>query len=226
MHQYDRSGGLHWSGPLSAFARFDAAETATSCEWVRSLLMPAASPSSGKPAPALPGRPGWIRDVAYLDDQVLDHLASAAAANAWRDDNRCLLPANTYRIAARAITDLSASVPEDGRAGQVVLCALPAWKLEALWDVLLVLRRTAAGDPDTDMVRELLEDLGNKLFTPARTVEHFTTDLERVVAVLMLDLPDVKVVATAVVLNEQRGETIARAYRRITAAWTAAGVPT
>ncbi|MFJ8478411.1 hypothetical protein [Kitasatospora sp. NPDC094011] len=136
----------------------------------------------------LPGRPDWIRDVVYLDGRVLDYLAAAAAANArWDDDNRHLLPAGTYRIAAQAITDLAA-VPDDGRAGRMLLLyALPAWKLEALWDVLLVLRRTVAGDPDTDAVRELLEDLGNELFTPPRTVRRFTADLERVVAVLTLD---------------------------------------
>ncbi|MGW7444954.1 hypothetical protein [Kitasatospora sp. NPDC054795] len=172
-----------------------------------------------------PGRPGWIRDVVYLDDQVLDYLAVAAAANAWRDDGaRYLLPADTYRIAAQAITALARAVPEDAGPGRVVLYALPAWKLEALWDVLLVLRRTVAGDPDTDVVRELLEDLGDHLFTPAHTVERFTADLERVVAVLMLDLPAVKVVATAVVLGEERDEAVVDAYRQITAAWTEAGV--
>ncbi|MFE4356080.1 hypothetical protein [Kitasatospora sp. NPDC056800] len=161
--------------------------------------------------------------MAYLDDQVLDYLASAAEANAWRDDNRYLLPADTYRTAAMTITALADAVPEDGSAGQVVLYALPAWKLEALWDVLLVLRRTAAGDPDTDVVRELLEDLGGALFTPPRTVQRFTADLEKVVAVLTLDLPAVKVVATAVVLDAERDEAVVEAYRRITTAWTAAG---
>ncbi|MFD4400017.1 hypothetical protein [Kitasatospora sp. NPDC058397] len=105
-----------------------------------------------------------------------------------------------------------------------MLYALPAWKLEALWDVLLVLRRTVAGDPDTDAVRELLEDLGNELFTPPRTVERFTADLEKTVSVLMLDLPDIQVVATAVVLDQARDEAVVNAYRRITTAWAAAGV--
>ncbi|GAA2276657.1 hypothetical protein GCM10010430_73200 [Kitasatospora cystarginea] len=80
----------------------------------------------------LPGRPGWIRDVVYLDDQVLDHLASVAAANVWRDDDRYLLPVDTYQIAAMTITALAGAVPENGRAGQVVLHTLPAWKLEVM----------------------------------------------------------------------------------------------
>ncbi|MFF3001851.1 hypothetical protein ACFVTF_03460 [Kitasatospora sp. NPDC057940] len=80
---------------------------------------------------------------------------------------------------SEAITPLLvAQESEDGRAGQVVLYTLPAWKLEALWDVLLVLRRTAADDPETGAVRELLEALGNGLFTPPRTVERLTADLE------------------------------------------------
>ncbi|MFJ7280227.1 hypothetical protein [Kitasatospora sp. NPDC098663] len=105
-----------------------------------------------------------------------------------------------------------------------MLYALPAWKLEALWDVLLVLRRMVAGDPDTDVVRELLELLCADLVTPARTVEQITADLEKVVAVLMLELPAVKAVATAVALDEERDEAVIDAYRQITAAWTAAGV--
>ncbi|MBT1184917.1 hypothetical protein HET69_12995 [Streptomyces sp. CJ_13] len=172
----------------------------------------------------LPGRPEWIKDVAYLNNKVLTILASAAEANAYRDDNRYLLPADTYRTAGMTIAALAESVPTDGRAGQVVLYTLPAWKLEALWNVLLVLRRTLADGPDTDVVRELLENLGFDLFTPPRTVERFASDLEKVVSVLTLDLPAVKVVATAVALDEERDEAVVDAYRQITAAWTAAGI--
>ncbi|MFE7528017.1 hypothetical protein ACFU7Y_20205 [Kitasatospora sp. NPDC057542] len=172
----------------------------------------------------LPGRPGWIRDVAYLGDEVLESLAVATAASAYRDDNRYLLPAGTYRTAGLVVEALAGVVPGDGGPGQVVLYALPAWKLEALWDVLLVLRRTAAGDPETDVVRETLDILCGHPFMPARTVQQIAADLEKVVSVLTLDLPAVTVVATAVVLGEERGEAVVDAYRAITAAWTAAGV--
>lgn len=172
----------------------------------------------------LPGRPEWIHDVAYLNDRVLEILASAAAANAFRDDNRYLLPYDTYRTAGLTIASLAEAVPEDGGAGQVVLCPLPAWKLEKLWDVLLVLRRTVAGDPDTDVVRDLLDDLVTYGVAPARTVEQVADDMERVLAVLMLDLPAIKVVATAVALEQERDQGVIDAYQQITAAWTAAGV--
>ncbi|WP_406192070.1 hypothetical protein OH807_00230 [Kitasatospora sp. NBC_01560] len=151
-------------------------------------------------------------------------LAVAVAANAYRDDDRYLLTADTYRTAALVVETLAESVPENGGAGQVVLYTVPAWKLEALWDVLLVLRRTVAGDPGTDVVRELLELLCAGMVTPARRVERIAADLEKVVAVLMLQLPAVAVVATAAVLGEERGEAVLDAYRRITAAWTEAGV--
>ncbi|MFF3068817.1 hypothetical protein [Kitasatospora sp. NPDC057936] len=163
--------------------------------------------------------------MAYLGDEVLGMLASVTAANAYRGDNRYLLPADTYRTAGLVVETLAGAVPGDGREGQAVVYTLPAWKLEALWDVLLVLRRTAAGDPDTDVVRETLEVvLGTHVFTPARTVERVAADLEKVAAVLMLDLPAVTVVATAVVLGEERGEAVVDAYREITAAWAEAGV--
>ncbi|MGW4380915.1 hypothetical protein [Kitasatospora sp. NPDC004531] len=163
--------------------------------------------------------------MAYLGGEVLGMLASVTAVNAYRGDNGYLLPADTYRTAGLVVETLAEAVPGDGREGQVVLCTLPAWKLEALWDVLLVLRRTVAGDPDTDVVREALEVvLGTHIFTSARTVELVAADLEKVVAVLMLDLPAVKVVATAVVLGEERGEAVVDAYRQLTAAWTEAGV--
>ncbi|MFC1431372.1 hypothetical protein ACEZDB_12025 [Streptacidiphilus sp. N1-3] len=174
----------------------------------------------------LPGRPEWIQDAAYLGDEgVLDFLACAAAADsAHQDDSGYLLPAGTYRTAALTIASLAAAVPKDGCAGQVVLCPMPAWKLETLWDVLLVLRRTVAGDPDTDVVRDLLDDLVTYEVVPARTVEQVADDLERVLAVLMLDLPATKVVATAVALDRERDQGVIDAYRQITAAWTAAGV--
>lgn len=173
----------------------------------------------------LPGRPEWIRDVAYLSEQVLEILACAAEANtAYRGDNRYLLPADTYLTGAATIAMLAEAVPEDGDTGQVVLCPLPAWKLDKLWDVLLVLGRTVAGDPDTDVVRDLLEDLVADEVAPAGTVEQVADDLERILAVLMLDLPAIKVVATAVALDRERGQGVIDAYQQITAAWTAAGV--
>uniref|UniRef100_UPI003A8490A5 hypothetical protein n=1 Tax=Kitasatospora sp. SC0581 TaxID=3394360 RepID=UPI003A8490A5 len=55
---------------------------------------------------------------------MLDYLAVAAAANAWRDDGRYLLPADTYRVAAQAITDLAVAVHRrPGRAPSG--CLLP-----------------------------------------------------------------------------------------------------
>ncbi|MGW7446626.1 hypothetical protein [Kitasatospora sp. NPDC054795] len=73
----------------------------------------------------LPARPGWIRDVAYLGDQVLEYLATAAATNAHHDDNRYLL-----LTAGLTIEALAEAVPEGG-AGQAVVyipCPPGAWR--------------------------------------------------------------------------------------------------
>ncbi len=114
----------------------------------------------------------------------------------------------------------------------MALYTVPVWKLEALWDVLLVLRRAVAGDPDTDVVRGLLELLCADVVAAARTVGRVVADLEKVAAVLVLELPEVKAVelpevkavAAAVVLGEEQGDAAVDAYRRIAAAWTDAGV--
>ncbi|WP_035876109.1 hypothetical protein [Kitasatospora cheerisanensis] len=155
---------------------------------------------------------------------MLAAAAAAAAANAYRDDGRFLLTADACRAAGLLVETPAGAVPEDGGAGQVVLYTVPVWKLEALWDVLLVLRRAVAGDPDTDVVRGLLELLCADVVAAARTVGRVVADLEKVAAVLVLELPEVKAVATAVVLGEERGDAAVDAYRRITAAWTDAGV--
>lgn len=74
-----------------------------------------------------------------------------------------------------------------------------------------------------DAVCGLLEDLGTALSSPARSVERFTADLERVLAVLMLGLSEVRTLATAAALRTGCARPAAEAYRRVTVC-TAAGI--
>ncbi|MFD7499010.1 hypothetical protein ACFV8T_43235 [Streptomyces sp. NPDC059832] len=75
MHQYDRSGGRQASGPLSAFALFEAAETATSWLWVRSLAKALRLSVVQVPTPDLqlaangPARPASARPTAASVDR-------------------------------------------------------------------------------------------------------------------------------------------------------------
>ncbi|GGU51697.1 hypothetical protein GCM10010289_85080 [Streptomyces violascens] len=52
MHQYDLSGGFHWSGVWSPLERLEAAETVMSWEWVRSLAKALRLAVSHRSAPA------------------------------------------------------------------------------------------------------------------------------------------------------------------------------
>ncbi|WP_112492383.1 hypothetical protein [Streptomyces bacillaris] len=79
------------------------------------------------------------------------------------------------------------------------LLALPAWELEHLWGVLQVLRRVRAGDPQTGELYELRQELEQGPL-PC-TVDQCLVDLQRVVAVLILDIPAVRTLATSLALG-------------------------
>ncbi|WP_441248294.1 hypothetical protein [Kitasatospora sp. McL0602] len=81
---------------------------------------------------------------------------------------------------------------------RVYLHALPDWLLDALLDVLDMLRRARVDEPGTWELRELLVMLGETLTYPkVRTPEGMVADLERIAAVLALDIPAARVLATA-----------------------------
>ncbi|MFF7023079.1 hypothetical protein ACFY97_19000 [Streptomyces klenkii] len=168
----------------------------------------------------LPSDPSWIQDVRYLDGNVLATIADVASAS---EGGLYVLPADTYQAAAGLIGGLAAKLPTTAD-DRLYGLALPEWELEALWDVLLAFRRADAGEPETAALRELIEDLGAHCCEPARTVGELTWDLGRVAAVLMLDIPAVKTVATALALDAPRDEAFRQAYEQISAAWRAAGV--
>ncbi|MEN8651588.1 hypothetical protein ABCR94_13375 [Streptomyces sp. 21So2-11] len=135
-----------------------------------------------------------------------------------------MLSGDTYWAASGAIGRLAANLPATARDGRVYLLPLPAWELEALWEVLLVFRRAQAGEPETAELLELVQELSGTLFSPSRTAAEFVADLESVVAVLMLDIPAVRTLATALVLDAPRDLAVHEAYAQISAAWEAAGV--
>ncbi|MFB8127555.1 hypothetical protein ACFVG1_35875 [Streptomyces bacillaris] len=105
--------------------------------------------------------------------------------------------------------------------GQLYLLALPAWELEHLWGVLQVLRRVRAGDPQTGELYELRQELEQGPL-PC-TVDQCLVDLQRVVAVLILDIPAVRTLATALALGGPRDAAAHQAYDEVQAAWAALG---
>ncbi|MFD5977797.1 hypothetical protein [Streptomyces bacillaris] len=101
------------------------------------------------------------------------------------------------------------------------LLALPAWELEHLWGVLQVLRRVRAGDPQTGELYELRQELEQGPL-PC-TVDQCLVDLQRVVAVLILDIPAVRTLATTLALGGPRDAAAHQAYNEVQAAWAALG---
>jgi hypothetical protein len=98
--------------------------------------------------------------------------------------------------AASVIGRLAAETeePAEGEGETVRVLFLPGWELDYLWQVLAAFRRAQAGEPEAADLRELLHDLGYGL---DRTVEQITEDLQRVAAMLMLDIPAVRTLAAA-----------------------------
>lgn len=166
----------------------------------------------------LPGDPAWIQEARYLDEDLLSIIAGAAQV---AGDHRYVLPAVSYDVAAGLIGRLADQLPA-APEGRLYLLALPAWELEHLWAVLQVLRRVRAGDPETGELHELLKGLERGPL-PC-TIDQCVADLQRVVAVLTLDTPAVRTLATALALGAPRDAATHQAYDEAEAAWVAAGV--
>ncbi|MET9535331.1 hypothetical protein ABZY02_33035 [Streptomyces sp. NPDC006649] len=172
----------------------------------------------------LPSLPSWIADVRWLDLMLLDQLAGAAEDTI---EDGPPLPDAPYQAAAAAINNLSAALPLDGPPStaqdSVYLKAVPAWEIDALWQVLVVLRQAQAGTPDTAGLRDLLDEIAT-YSSPIRTPDDAITTLERVLAVLLLDIPAVRTLATTLILKNPWNTAAEASAAEIHAAWRAAGI--
>ncbi|MEU4655015.1 hypothetical protein AB0G32_13945 [Streptomyces sp. NPDC023723] len=181
----------------------------------------------------LPGDASWLHEVRYLEE-VLRLIAGAAVVAAGRfDEDRFVLSAGTFEGAAAVIGRLADEMeePADGEEEAITVLFLPPWELDYLWQVLAVIRRAQAGEPAAADLCELLHDLSLGL---GRTVEQITEDLQRVVAMLMLDIPAVHTLATAAAravglpsgcAGPAPDEAAVReALGQVKAGWAAAGV--
>jgi len=91
-----------------------------------------------------------------------------------------------------------------------------------IWAVFQVLRRVQAGDPETGELYELLKDLERGPL-PC-TIDQCVADLQRVVAVLTLDTPAVRRLATTLALGAPHDAATHEAYDEVETVWAAAGV--
>ncbi|MFE9558418.1 hypothetical protein ACFYMW_36300 [Streptomyces sp. NPDC006692] len=170
----------------------------------------------------LPGDPSWIEGAAYLEDLCALLGSAAEVAETEGEMDRHVLPHLTYRIAENAIGRIRADVREGGRP-TVHLVVVPAFELNALRDVLDVLRHARDTEHDATAVMELAEDFG-QCFTPSRTAAAFTADLQRVLTVLTLDIPAGRSIATAFALHHTPGFDFDTAYQQLATAWKTAGI--
>jgi hypothetical protein len=170
----------------------------------------------------LPGDPSWIQEAAYLEDALglLGRATEVATANG--DADRYVLPDLAYRIAQNTLGRIKDEVLAGGRP-TVHLVVVQAFELDALWEVLNVLRRARDGEEGTAEIAELVEGFG-ECFAPSRTAAAFAADLERALMVLTLDIPAVRDIATAFTLDHAPGFDFDAAYEQLLAVWKAAGV--
>ncbi|MFF9585256.1 hypothetical protein [Streptomyces achromogenes] len=110
--------------------------------------------------------------------------------------------------------------------------AVPArMELDYLWQDLAAFRRAQAGEPEAADLRELLGSVEEGL---DRTVEQVTKDVQRVAAMLMLDIPAVRTLAAAALHSPglpsgapgppPDAAALREALDQVRAGWAAAGI--
>ncbi|MFE3152232.1 hypothetical protein ACFXJ6_37245 [Streptomyces sp. NPDC059218] len=179
----------------------------------------------------LPAIPSWLHDVHVLDTLVLPQLADAV-----EDENdtgiAAGLPDAPYRAAADAVNNLSTALPHPppgpasglrDTSDAVFLRAVPAWETEALWRVHIALMQAQDGEPDAAGLGDLLQEVGEDC-NPPQAAADIVGRLNRVLAVLLLDIPAVRTLATALVLSTPQDTHVQTAYEQIHAAWATAGI--
>lgn len=96
----------------------------------------------------LPGDSAWINDARYVQDILASLAAAAAVAHDYGHPEEYVLPHLPFQVAADTIGQIRSDM-SPARHDAVYLMALPAFQLEAQWQVLGVLRsaRDAARTP-------------------------------------------------------------------------------
>lgn len=171
----------------------------------------------------LPGESTWIHDTLGVQEILTSLAAAAAVAHDYGDPEKYVLPHLPYQVAADTIGQIRSDMPP-ARRGAIYLMALPAFQLESLWQVLGVLRRARDADGDAEEILDLVRDYAMRCFLPPRCVDDVIADMERVLAVLSLDIPAVHTVATTLLLKGEHDDNFHAARDNLFAAWRAAGV--
>ncbi|WP_432154820.1 hypothetical protein [Streptomyces tricolor] len=164
----------------------------------------------------LPAGFAWSAD-ARLVGEVLDTVGSAAAVTL--DETRYLVPALTWQIAAEVVGDCATA---DHRPENVRVLLLPAYALDAVWVCHSALVQAADSCGDGAHLAGLLSDyLDGVHSTDLRSL---IDALERVLAVLSLDLPAARTLVSHLALTPGPSPDAQAALAEVLAAWRRAGV--
>ena len=154
---------------------------------------------------------------ARLVGEVLETVGSAAASTL--DDTRYLIPTLTWQIGAEAVGDLAT---DDHRPENLRAASVPAYALEAVWACRAALAEAADRGADGARLADLLADYPDVLHdTDLRGV---VTVLERILAVLTLDLPGTRALVTRLLLQQEVSPDNRAVFDDVLVAWRNAGV--
>ncbi|MGK5631834.1 hypothetical protein [Streptomyces sp. URMC 123] len=165
----------------------------------------------------LPSGLAWNTDARVVGE-VLEIVGAAAAR--CLDDSRYLAPALTWQVAAELVSDCV--VTTDYRPENVRALCLPAFALEAVWACHAALVQAAEGDDDGERLAGLLSyylDGVHGIY-----LRGLIGAVERVLAVLSLDLPAARTLVTHLVLNSKASPESGAARDEVLAAWRRAGI--
>lgn len=172
------------------------------------------SPHTERPA-LLPSASAWNAD-AQLVSEALKTVRSAAAATF--DDTRYLLPTLTWQIAAEVVGDCATT---DHHA-RIRVLTLPAYALDAVWNCHAALVRAVDADDDSERLANLLADYLDGVH--GTNLPGLIDALDRVLAVLTLDLPAARKLVARLLLSPEASPESQADLDEVRAAWNRAGV--
>jgi hypothetical protein len=162
----------------------------------------------------LPSSVAWNAD-ARLVGEVLETVWAAAARDLT--DTRYQLPALTWQIAAEVSADCATT---DYRPEHLRVATLPVYALDAVWACHDALLQAVDSDTDSRLASVLSYYLDAVHSIDLRSL---IGALERVLAVLSLDLPAARTLVSHLVLSPEASAKRA-ALDEVIAAWRRAGV--
>ncbi|WP_328373473.1 hypothetical protein OG800_50370 (plasmid) [Streptomyces sp. NBC_00445] len=163
----------------------------------------------------LPSSVEWSEETRLLGEAL---RTVQAAASATDDDARYVLPPLPWQIAADWVGDCHTV---DHGVENLRIMMLPAYALGAVWDCHGAFGCARDGDVEAARLADLLSPYLQAYDTD---LYGLVARLERVIAVLCLDIAAVRTLATHLALKQGNAPDAVQAVTEILAAWRKAGV--